>query len=56
MFADNKHNPDAELLALCPSCHWHYDHPQTAEDWFFIGTVAQKFIEEGSKGRVTDAI
>src|SRR5436853_376302 len=48
VFADQKDDPDAPLIALCPRCHWHYDHPQSPEDWFFIGHVARMFLEEHS--------
>lgn len=46
VFADDKQNPNAPLIALCPTCHWHYDHPQTEDDWAFVGTVYQWFIEQ----------
>lgn len=48
---DQKRNPDAALIVLCPTCHWYYDHPRgsTPEgvaDWFFIGEVARIQIEK----------
>src|SRR5260370_36074772 len=41
VFADDKTNPNAPLIALCPKCHWSYDHPKTPDDWAFIGLVYQ---------------
>lgn len=55
VFENQREDPTAPLIALCPSCHWHYDHPRSREtpegqeDWAFIGLVAQRFIEQNAK-------
>ncbi len=48
---DDKMNPDAPLIALCPKCHWFFDHPRgdTPEgraDWAFIGSVVRQTVGE----------
>lgn len=49
VFENERMCEDAPLIALCPTCHWKFDHPKTESDFFFIGLVYQQFIEEGSK-------
>src|SRR5260370_48230 len=59
VFANEKKNPNAPLICLCPTCHYYYDHPRgdTPEgiaDWEFIGLVAKRCIEEDAR-RHTDS-
>lgn len=49
VFTDQKEDPDAPLIALCPSCHWKFDHPSTESDFFFLGRVVQEFIEASAQ-------
>ena len=49
IFEDQKQDPAAPLIALCPSCHCKFYHPKTESDFFFIGRVMQQFIEEGAR-------
>lgn len=55
LWESQKLDPAAPLMALCPTCHYFYDKPRSsdtvegAEDWEFIGFVAQEFIEQNAK-------
>ena len=56
VFAEDKHNPDAFLICLCPRCHYFFDHPRNNDkpdegcaDWAFIGLVVRRIIEDGSR-------
>jgi hypothetical protein len=54
VFPGEKHNPTANLIVLCPECHYYYDHPRKegkngVSDWEFIGLVARLCIEQDSR-------
>jgi hypothetical protein len=54
VFKNEKVDPNALLIPLCPRCHYYYDHPRgdTPEgiaDWSFIGLVAKMFIEKEAR-------
>lgn len=41
---NDKLNPEADLVCLCPKHHWSFDHPVSIDDWLFIGKVMAKFL------------
>ena len=56
VFKEDKHNPDAFLICLCPRCHYFFDHPRNNDkqdegvaDWAFIGLVVKRVIEQQSQ-------
>ena len=52
VFREQKGDPDALLVLLCPKCHSFFDHPRkkTTEegkaDWAFIGAVERRIAEQ----------
>ena len=51
VFREQKGNPDALFVLLCPKCHYFFDHPRGdtpdgLADWAFIGSIVARTLGE----------